>query len=69
MLEGDNDPPPRKTPWELYNDRAALYDREMLKEWDDNLSTLLLFVSTSYQLQLWQYSTSWLVFALVSAAI
>ncbi|KIM22253.1 hypothetical protein M408DRAFT_79290, partial [Serendipita vermifera MAFF 305830] len=37
--------PPRKTPWELYNDKAALYDREMLKEWDDNLSILLVFVT------------------------
>jgi hypothetical protein len=37
--------PPQTTPWELYNERAHIYDRETLKEWEDNLSILLVFVS------------------------
>jgi hypothetical protein len=32
------------TPWELYNDKAAALDRDMLKQWDNDLSTLLIFV-------------------------
>lgn len=57
MFGDGNGPPPRKTPWELYNDKASLYDREMLKEWDDNLSILLVFVSLFHGfLPVWQYS-------------
>jgi hypothetical protein len=36
---------PETTPWELYNERAHIYDKETLKEWEDNLSILLVFVS------------------------
>jgi len=37
--------PPEQTPWQLYNEKAINYDREMIKEWEDDLSILLLFVS------------------------
>jgi hypothetical protein len=37
--------PSGQTPWQLYNEKAMIYDREMLKEWEDNLSLLLVFVS------------------------
>jgi hypothetical protein len=30
--------------WELYNETAMDYDRQMLKEWEGALSTLLIFV-------------------------
>lgn len=30
-------------PWELYNEIASDHDRRMLKEWEDTLSTLLIF--------------------------
>ncbi|PVF99313.1 hypothetical protein CPB86DRAFT_757098 [Serendipita vermifera] len=36
---------PQTTPWELYNERAHIYDRETLKEWEDNLSILLVFTA------------------------
>ncbi|KAG8849460.1 hypothetical protein FRB91_009872 [Serendipita sp. 411] len=32
-----------KSHWELYNDLALVYDREMIKEWDDSLSLILVF--------------------------
>ncbi|KAG8842105.1 hypothetical protein FRB91_004419 [Serendipita sp. 411] len=32
-----------KSHWELYNDLALVYDREMIKEWDDSLSLMLVF--------------------------
>jgi hypothetical protein len=32
------------TAWEIYNYRAAEVDREILKDWNDNLNTLLIFV-------------------------
>jgi hypothetical protein len=31
--------------WEIYNRRAAELDKEMIKDWNDSLSTLLIFVS------------------------
>jgi hypothetical protein len=40
-----------KTPWELYNERAQIYDRETIKEWEDNLSIHLVFVSTPVLLE------------------
>jgi hypothetical protein len=35
----------KKTPWEQYNETAQIYDNEAVKEWEDNLSILLVFVS------------------------
>jgi len=40
------------SPWEQYNDKARRYDREMLKEWEENLSILLVFVSSCAPLPL-----------------
>lgn len=34
------------TAWEIYNRKAALYDRELVKDWNDSLNTLLIFVSS-----------------------
>ncbi|KAG8756101.1 hypothetical protein FRC14_003381 [Serendipita sp. 396] len=34
-----------KSHWELYNDLALVYDREMIKEWDDSLSLMLVFAA------------------------
>ncbi|CAG8683814.1 1834_t:CDS:2, partial [Acaulospora colombiana] len=31
------------TAWEIYNHRAAEVDRDLLKDWNDNLNTLLIF--------------------------
>jgi hypothetical protein len=33
------------TVWEIYNHKAAEVDREMIKDWNDSLNTLLIFVS------------------------
>lgn len=33
------------TAWEIYNKRAATYDKELIKDWNDSLNTLLVFVS------------------------
>jgi hypothetical protein len=35
----------QKTAWEIYNKRAAEVDKEMVKDWNDSLNTLLIFVS------------------------
>jgi hypothetical protein len=53
------------TPWELYNEKAKLYDREMLREWDENLSILLIFVSTclSSAIRLTHHLTGVVVFS------
>jgi hypothetical protein len=32
------------TVWEIYNHKAAEVDREMIKDWNDSLNTLLIFV-------------------------
>jgi hypothetical protein len=32
------------TAWEIYNDRADEIDRELVKDWNDSLHTLLIFV-------------------------
>jgi hypothetical protein len=45
---------PKKSPWELYNERASIYDRETLKEWEDTLSILLVFVSYAKP-PMWNY--------------
>ncbi|PVF99319.1 hypothetical protein CPB86DRAFT_703541, partial [Serendipita vermifera] len=45
MIKTSNDAPEKKTPWELYNQRAQLYDRDTIKEWEDNLSILLVFAA------------------------
>jgi hypothetical protein len=34
------------TAWEVYNKRAIIIDRELIKDWNASLSTLLVFVST-----------------------
>lgn len=39
------------TAWEIYNDRAFAIDKELIKDWNDSLNTLLIFVS-SYQCRL-----------------
>jgi hypothetical protein len=36
-----------ETAWEIYNNRAIVYDKELIKDWNDGLSTLLIFVSRS----------------------
>jgi hypothetical protein len=33
------------TAWEIYNHKASEVDRELIKDWNDNLNTLLIFVS------------------------
>lgn len=33
------------TGWELYNERAWKIDKESIKDWNDSLNTLLIFVS------------------------
>lgn len=33
------------TAWEIYNDRASTYDREMIKDWNESLNTLLIFAA------------------------
>lgn len=33
------------TAWEIYNNRAATYDKELIKDWNDSLNTLLVFVN------------------------
>jgi hypothetical protein len=33
------------TAWEIYNHKASEVDREMIKDWNDSLNTLLIFVS------------------------
>lgn len=38
----------RRTPetaWEAYNHRANIYDKELIKDWNESLNTLLIFVS------------------------
>jgi hypothetical protein len=35
------------TAWEVYNDRALETDKERIKDWNDSLNTLLIFVSTT----------------------
>jgi hypothetical protein len=35
------------TAWEIYNHKASEIDREMIKDWNDSLNTLLIFVSLS----------------------
>jgi hypothetical protein len=32
------------TAWEIYNRKAAEIDRERVKDWNDSLNTLLIFV-------------------------
>jgi hypothetical protein len=34
--------------WEVYNRSATKIDRELMKDWNDILNTLLIFVSFSY---------------------
>jgi hypothetical protein len=33
------------TAWEIYNHKALEIDKEMIKDWNDSLNTLLIFVS------------------------
>jgi len=39
------------TAWEIYNDRALTIDREIIKDWNDSLNILLIFVSSFYHLR------------------
>ena len=32
------------TAWEIYNNRASVVDRELIKDWNDSLNSLLIFV-------------------------
>lgn len=44
-------PPTRRIPetaWQIYNRRAAIYDKELIKDWNNSLNTLLIFVSCAY---------------------
>jgi hypothetical protein len=33
------------TVWDIYNRKASEVDREIIKDWNDSLNTLLIFVS------------------------
>ena len=33
-----------KTVWEVYNERADIADKELLRDWNESLNTLLIFV-------------------------
>jgi hypothetical protein len=33
------------TAWEIYNHKATEIDRELIKDWNDSLNTLLILVS------------------------
>jgi hypothetical protein len=35
------------TAWEIYNHKASGIDKEMIKDWNDSLNTLLIFVSST----------------------
>ncbi|PVF99317.1 hypothetical protein CPB86DRAFT_731646, partial [Serendipita vermifera] len=43
--DNDNNAAEKKTPWDLYNERAQIYDRETIKEWEDTLSIHLVFAA------------------------
>lgn len=34
-----------KTAWDYYNEKARISDREFVKDWNENLANLLIFVS------------------------
>jgi hypothetical protein len=36
------------TAWEIYNHKASEIDKEMTKDWNDSLNTLLIFVSQAH---------------------
>lgn len=36
--------------WEIYSHEAENTDRERIKDWNDSLNTLLIFVRTTYML-------------------
>lgn len=38
-----------ETAWEIYNTRATVYDKELIKDWNDSLNTLLIFVSFRFE--------------------
>jgi hypothetical protein len=40
----------RRSTWDTYNETATIFDVEMLKEWEDNLTVLLVFVSDDISL-------------------
>lgn len=44
-VEGD------KTAWDHYNEKARIDDREYVKDWNENLANLLIFVSKSMPLE------------------
>ena len=33
-----------KTAWEIYNERADIADKELIRDWNESLNTLLIFV-------------------------
>jgi hypothetical protein len=37
---------PQSTAWELYNHKAEIKDWDLIRDWNDTLNTLLIFVST-----------------------
>lgn len=39
-----------ETAWEIYNQRAGIVDKERIKDWNDSLSVLLVFVSSDWNL-------------------
>ncbi len=34
-----------KNAWEIYNERAEIVDKELIRDWNESLNTLLIFVS------------------------
>jgi hypothetical protein len=43
--EPTNDPPSPATVWGVYNEKAKIRDKVLLKDWDSSINSLLLFVS------------------------
>jgi hypothetical protein len=39
---------PGITIWQIYNDRAKLRDKTLLKDWESSIHSLLLFVSAAF---------------------
>ena len=35
---------PEKAAWEIYNERAEIADKELIRDWNESLNTLLIFV-------------------------
>jgi hypothetical protein len=50
-----------ETAWEAYNHRAAIYDKELIKDWNESLNTLLIFVSCHSPINILHVSPFYLV--------